>query len=185
MPDLLGAGCWVLGAGCWCRVPVSGAWVPGAGVLPGAPAAAHRWISIDFALAQRMLADERPVRRIHFPWWHVSRPGHVGDLSRMPLRIVVGQQRKRRGTVWLVAHPAAIRQQRGDVALVGLCEHRRAAAQRHSQRCQPLDHRARSAMKQPTAGAFGRATGLPASTAISASARSCVVGDGRSTPSST
>jgi hypothetical protein len=62
-----------------------------------------------------VLAHERAVGAIRLPRRHVSIAGDLGDLRRVPLRVGVRQQAERRRTTRVMAHGAAIGQQRRDV----------------------------------------------------------------------
>jgi len=62
-----------------------------------------------------MLADERTVSRIRLPRRHEPVRGDGRDLRRPPFGIRVGEQAERRRSARVVAHAAAIGQQRRDV----------------------------------------------------------------------
>src|SRR5262245_43789948 len=162
-----------------------------------------------FIVRKRMLIDERTVRRVGLPRRHVAPLGYSRDQSRSPFHIVVREQAEWPRPTRVMAHRAAIGDERRYVGCIYdrfrervarscKCKDATTKTRRHEEEEVPwlpswlrvfvaafTGHRAKSAMKQPTAWVVGRATGLPARTAVSASARSCVVGAGRSSPRST
>ena len=168
----------------------------------------------DLGVGQRMLTDERPIGWISLPRRHVTPARDERDLRRAALDVGVREKAERRGAVLVVAHRAAIGDERRDVFRIGDGRERRRDVfhvrdlyrevfsrasgiggsarldgsphnERRDQRERCSFHRAKSAMKQPTACVTGCAMGTPATTAVSASARSCTVGAGRSSPRST
>jgi hypothetical protein len=73
----------------------------------------------DFSVGQRMLSDERAVVRVRLPRRHEAFPGHLANLRRVALHLVVGEQRERSRAVRVMTHRTAVVHQRGDVAGIG------------------------------------------------------------------
>src|SRR5207247_9765231 len=70
---------------------------------------------IDLVAGQWALAGERAVFRIRFPGRHVARTSNGGDLGRVWLRVLVGEQAERSRALRDVTHPAALREKWRDV----------------------------------------------------------------------
>ena len=79
----------------------------------------------DLRVAERMLSDERTVVGIRLPRRHEAALRHRGDLRGAPFRVRVREQAERRGPAGVMAHVAAIDDERrdvfgeGDLRLVG------------------------------------------------------------------
>src|SRR5262249_58265065 len=65
-----------------------------------------------------MLADKRAVRWIRLPWRHEPLARDDSDLRRVALRLAEGRQAEGRRTALVMAHRAAILNQRCDVLRV-------------------------------------------------------------------
>ena len=155
---------------------------------------------------QPRLSNELAGMAVGLPRRHEAAGGDGGNLRRPPAGVVEGQQVEGPGAARPVALGAVAVQQRRDI----LVEGRRRGARRGRwlgdggpgqrgddgggpRQGQPASpegealggHGRCRTMVQPTAGTAARDTGAPASTAVTASARSWVVGATQSTPKST